>query len=126
MRTRNRRHLQIHRNSTFIRRFTIIATALLLALLMGDAAHMQTSKNPYDKERLLKIVSLNALSTSEIVKAIEQRGVDFQMNAEVEAEFKQAGARPELLDTMRRSYRPMTPPQRRFQTTPRTTLRRGI
>ena len=97
-------------NPTFARRFTILATAILLSLLMSSAAHMQSSKTPYDKERLLKIVSMNALSTPEIVKAIEQRGVDFQINAEVEAEFKQAGARPELLNAMRRSYRPKTPP----------------
>jgi hypothetical protein len=92
------------------RRFNIFAMAILLALLSSSAAHLQTSKNPYDKERLLKVVSLNALSTTEIVQAIEQRGVDFQMNANVEAEFKQAGARPELIDAMRRNYRPKTSP----------------
>jgi hypothetical protein len=102
--------LHIQRKSTFSQRFKFFATAILLALLMSNVARMQTAKSPYDKDRLLKIVSLNALSTSEIVKAIDQRGVDFQMTAEVEEEFKQAGARPELLDAMRRSYRPKTLP----------------
>jgi hypothetical protein len=88
----------------------IFVLATLLALLLTGAAHMQSAKNPYDKERLLKVVSLNALSTQEIVQAIDQRGVDFQMNASIEAEFRQAGARPELIDAMRRNYRTKTPP----------------
>lgn len=110
MKTQNRVSFKTPRNAKFASAFKICITAVLFALLMVGAAQMQTSKNPYDKERLLKVVRLNALSTTEIVQAIEQRGVDFQMNADVEAEFKQAGARPELIDAMRRSYRSNTPP----------------
>jgi hypothetical protein len=110
MRTQNSMRLKTKRYFTSAGWYKIFATTILLTLLMTGAAHMQSAKNPYDKERLLKVVSLNALSTQEIVQAIEQRGVDFQINASIEAEFKQAGARPELIDAMRRSYRPKTPP----------------
>lgn len=110
MRARNSMPLKPKRYSVSVGWYKIFAMALLLALLMTGAAQMQSGKNPYDKERLLKVVSLNALSTQEIVQAIEQRGVDFQINAGVEAEFKQAGARPELIEAMRRSYRPKTAP----------------
>jgi hypothetical protein len=48
---------------------------------------------PYDKERLLTVARLNALSTEEIIEAIQQRGVDFRTTAEVEAQFREAGAR---------------------------------
>jgi hypothetical protein len=64
------------------------------------------SKAPYDKERLLKVVRLNALSTQEIVAAIKDRGVDFQVNPAIEGEFRQAGARPEIVDALRGNYRP--------------------
>jgi hypothetical protein len=110
MRTQNSIHRKTKRYSKSIGWYKIFTMAILLALTLTGAAHMQSAKNPYDKERLLKVVSLNALSTQEIVQAIEQRGVDFQINTSIEAEFKQAGARPELIDAMRRSYRPKTPP----------------
>jgi hypothetical protein len=110
MRGQNSMPLNPKRYSASAGWYKIFATAILLTLLMTGAAHMQSAKNPYDKDRLLKVVSLNALSTQEIVQAIEQRGVDFQLNTSIEAEFKQAGARPELIEAMRRSYRPKTPP----------------
>src|SRR5262245_12265284 len=82
------------------------ATALFTFLLIGVALMQQ--KSPYDKERLLRVVKLNALSTQEIVAASDNRGVDFKMTPNIEAEFQQAGARPELLDAMRRNYRSAT------------------
>ncbi|MBI3653600.1 MAG: tetratricopeptide repeat protein [Acidobacteria bacterium] len=112
--------------------FPIVLTTLLLALLMTGAAHMQSAKNPYDKERLLKVVRLNALSTQEIVQAIQQRGVDFQMTADIEAEFNQVGARPEMLEAMRQNFRgaktastkttanPATNPTNNSSTSPRS------
>jgi hypothetical protein len=110
MRTQNFIHWKTKRYSKSIGWYKISTMAILLALALTGTAHMQSAKNPYDKERLLRVVSLNALSTQEIVQAIEQRGVDFQINTSIEAEFKQAGARPELIEAMRRSYRPKTPP----------------
>jgi hypothetical protein len=110
MRTQNRLSTKARRPLRSAGFGKIFAMAALLALLLSGAAHMQSAKNPYDKERLLKVVTLNALSTQEIVQAIDQRGVDFQMNAAVEAEFRQAGARPELIDAMRRNFRTKTPP----------------
>jgi hypothetical protein len=88
----------------------VIALALWLA--PGGAIEMrgpQAGKTPYDKERLLKVVKLNALSTQEVVSAVQQRGVDFQTTPAVEAEFRQAGARPELVEAIRSNYRAATP-----------------
>jgi hypothetical protein len=92
----------------FSRLFKLTLMTLFLALLFIGSTRMQ-SKIPYDKERLLKVVKLNALSTQEITQAIEKRGVSFQMNPTIEAEFEQAGARPELIDAIRGNYRPETP-----------------
>ena len=97
------------RSCLTLMQFSVLVSALLavgVSTIQGQTA----AKTPYDKERLLKVVKLNALSTQEIVQAIEQRGVDFQTTAGVETEFRQAGARPELIDAMRRNYRPPAPP----------------
>ena len=63
-----------------IRSIIILLAALTFVTLSIDEAYMQAPKAPYDKERLLKVVRLNALSTQEVVQAIYERGVDFQMS----------------------------------------------
>jgi hypothetical protein len=85
---------------------SISAAAFLIGSLVAPEGRSQTSnKVPYDRERLLKVVKLNALSTQEVIQAIEQRGVDFQTTPAIEGEFRQAGGRPELIDALRRNYR---------------------
>ncbi len=92
----------------FKKLFTIIIFSGLCAWSMIGSAQMQ-SKTPYDKDRLLRVVKLNALSTQEIAQAIEKRGVDFQMTPALESEFEQAGARPELIEAIRNNFRPEKP-----------------
>src|SRR5262245_44601461 len=74
--------------------------SIALILLMTSAAEMQ-AKQPYDKDKLLRVVQLNALPTTEVVQAIQQRGVDFRMTSDVESQFRGAGARPEVIDAIR-------------------------
>ena len=94
-----------------VRFVTVLGASLLMALLTATGALTQ-SKTPYDKDRLLRVVKLNALSTQEVIQNVEQRGVDFQTTAAIEGEFRQAGARPELIEALRRNYRaaPAQPP----------------
>jgi hypothetical protein len=68
------------------------------------------AKKPYDKDTLLRVVKLNAVATSEIIQRVEQRGVGFQLTSAVEAEFRAAGARPELIEAMRANYRAAAQP----------------
>jgi len=63
-------------------------------------------ETPYDKERMLKVVRLNALSTREIVQAIQRRGVSFQMTPAVEAEFRAVNTPASVLEALRSNYRP--------------------
>ena len=88
------------------------AALILFAMITAGVAGMQ-AKQPYDRDKLLRVVQLNALPTSEVVQAIQQRGVDFQMNSEVESQFRGAGARPEVIDAIRTNYRaaPSPPPR---------------
>src|SRR5262245_50424127 len=74
------------------------------AMIAANIAEMQ-AKQPYDKDKLIRVVQLNALPTSEVVQAIQQRGVDFKMTSDVESQFRAAGARPEVIDAIRSNYR---------------------
>lgn len=90
--------------SPAVRRIFVAAAAILLVVLATSVAEMQ-AKQPYDKDKLLRVVQLNALPTSEVVQAIEQRGVDFRMTSDVESQFRGAGARPEVVKAIRDNYR---------------------
>ncbi|HVQ38497.1 MAG TPA: PDZ domain-containing protein [Pyrinomonadaceae bacterium] len=97
-------------------RSTAVAVWALAVLVFTALAHSsaQAQANvPYDKDRLLKVVRLNALSTKEIVQAIQRRGVSFQMTPAVEAEFRAINTPPSVLDALRANYRagsaPTTP-----------------
>ena len=76
----------------------------LFAMVTASVVEMQ-AKQPYDKDKLLRVVQLNALPTTEVVQAIQQRGVDFKMTSDVESQFRGAGARPEVVDAIRGNYR---------------------
>ena len=88
-------------------RYTLVA---LIALALTSTALLTRSfgqaKKPYDKDKLIQVLKLNALSTDEIVSYVRERGVDFQLSPEIEQEFRNAGARPELIEAIRSSYRP--------------------
>jgi hypothetical protein len=77
---------------------------LILLLLPAPLAWAQASK-PIKRDSLLEVVQRNLLSTRELVQRVEQRGVDFRLTPQDEAQFQQAGARPELLAAVRANYR---------------------
>jgi hypothetical protein len=87
-------------------RILIPLTLCSTFVLLGSTTAIMQARTPYDKERLLKVVRLNALSTEEVVQAVRQRGVDFRVTPAIESEFRSAGARPELMDALRNNYRP--------------------
>jgi hypothetical protein len=89
----------------------IVTMAVLFASLALSVVGLQAT-NPYDKERLLVVVRANVLPTSEVVQAVQRRGISFQMTPQVEDEFRRAGARPELIKAMRDNYRPGSGPDR--------------
>ncbi|HZM89244.1 MAG TPA: hypothetical protein VFF31_22150 [Blastocatellia bacterium] len=83
------------------------AASIIFVALTTSVAEMQ-AKQPYDRDKLLRVVQLNALPTSEVVQAIQQRGVDFRMTTDIESQFRGAGARPEVIDAIRGNYRGAT------------------
>ncbi|HKV41381.1 MAG TPA: hypothetical protein VJX67_19400 [Blastocatellia bacterium] len=64
------------------------------------------SKKPINKSGLLEAVRLNGLSTKELIERVDERGVSFKLSEADEKEFRDAGARPELIEAIRRGYRP--------------------
>jgi len=83
--------------------FAALATFVSVALLAPVPARAQTKK-PISKDGLVNAVKINGLSTAELVQEIRTRGVAFEMTAEVEAEMRQAGARPEVIEAAREDY----------------------
>lgn len=79
----------------------------LTAALLPIGAYPQDDKPPYDKETLLQVVKLKALSYREIISYIEKRGVGFEMTQGVITEFLSVGAQPSLIRAMRLYYKPV-------------------
>ena len=105
-------HLKTPANVALFRVFATGASILALiitTMIIAPVAQMQ-GKKPYDQGTLLRVVQLNALPTNEVVDKINERGVDFKMNQQVETEFKSAGARPEVIQAMRSNYRSAVAP----------------
>jgi hypothetical protein len=83
---------------------------LAAALLLFPAASPAQAKKPITREGLVRAVRINGLSTAELVQQVQSRGVSFQMTADAEAELRAAGARPEVIEAARSSYRPGSAP----------------
>lgn len=84
----------------------LIGTALLLVGLFVPAITYGQAKKPISKDGLIRAIRLNGLSTRELVEIIQQRGVEFQVTPEIEAEMRAAGARPDVIEAARSNYRP--------------------
>lgn len=68
------------------------------------------SKRPIRKKGLIAALRINGLSTAELVREIERRGVDFPLTDQDEADLIAAGATPEIIAAVRDNYRGRRPP----------------
>ena len=84
---------------------SITASVFALFLLAADAARAQGQQSPISKDGLVKVLQLNALSGSELVQVIRQRGVDFTLTADNRAALESAGASAEVIAAVRANYR---------------------
>src|SRR5215212_9470889 len=96
--------------SKVLRRFNLrpiaVSSLLLVGLLVAPPRSDAQVKKPISKDGLVKAIQLNGLSTRELVQQIQSRGVEFQMTPQIETELRGIGARPEVVDAARASYRP--------------------
>lgn len=95
-------------NSKELINFTrkMLARAELLWLMEDDNNRaINRHTEPYNETELLRIIRLNALPESEIIQAIEERGVDFEADEIDQMLLLNAGASKELVGLISLSYR---------------------
>lgn len=78
---------------------------LLIITAYGNIFAQQYKGLAVKKEKLISVLRSKQLQTREIVEIVKSNGVDFQLSAEVQTELVKAGARPEVIEAVRTSYR---------------------
>jgi len=84
---------------------SVIGISVCLLLMSTSDALAQYKGNPVKKEKLVKVLRMKQLSTSEIVAVIKKNGVDFKVTPAVEQELLGAGGRPEVVTAATANYR---------------------
>ncbi|MBI4874763.1 MAG: hypothetical protein HY822_09040 [Acidobacteria bacterium] len=87
----------------------ILTMLLALALFCAPGLGLQTASaqgpKPITKQGLIDALRIGGLTLQELVQFVRERGVDFQVTPEVEAELRTAAAQRELIDAVRTSFR---------------------
>lgn len=86
-------------------RKTFIALTIIGLLAAFAAAQRTYTGEPVTQSGLLKALRLRQFQTAEIVKVIVEQGVEFRLTENIRQELVKAGARPELIEAVRRNYR---------------------
>jgi tetratricopeptide (TPR) repeat protein len=60
---------------------------------------------PVTKNGLLKTLRLRQFQTAEIVRVIVEQGVEFRLTEDIRQELIKAGARPEVIEAVRKNFR---------------------
>jgi hypothetical protein len=92
-------------NQTFRRQLTAIAVFFFLLILHASAQAVK----PISKKGLLDALQIGGLTQSELELFVKQRGVDFKLAAQDEAELRKAGASQGLVDAVKAHYRAPVP-----------------
>jgi hypothetical protein len=86
--------------------FVMICLMTLSVCGVGSADSQIQSPKPITKQGLIEALRIGGLSPQELAERVRERGVDFQLTPEVEAELRTATAQSELLEVVRTNYRP--------------------
>jgi hypothetical protein len=101
-------------------RFRFLDTVLWLVLTLVSGLSIadaqvqkqdseQTAVRPITMKGLLDALKIGGLSSTEYIQIIQRSGVDFEMNDGLEKQLQEVGASPELVQVVRKNYRPSTP-----------------
>ncbi len=81
----------------------IKASIVCLAVLTAyGSSYAQYKGSAVKKEKLLSVLRSKQLQTREIVAIVKSNGVDFELSSDIQAELVSAGARPEVIEAVRR------------------------
>ncbi len=79
---------------------------LLFLILCGAiAVPAQYKGDPVKRDRLINTLRSKQFQTRDIIQVINENGVDFRLDAATQKQLVAAGARPPVLDAVRRNYR---------------------
>lgn len=76
---------------------------LLCSFIMALA--VTAKPKPITKRGLLDALKIGGLTTTELVRKIKERGVNFAVTPAIEDELRKAGAAPEVIQAARDNYR---------------------
>ncbi|HRH44515.1 MAG TPA: hypothetical protein PKY82_22960 [Pyrinomonadaceae bacterium] len=82
--------------------YFIVVLALFSSISFAQRTY---TGDPVTKNGLLKALKLRQFQTADIVKIVNEQGVDFKLAGDIENELRANGARPELIEAVRRNYR---------------------
>jgi tetratricopeptide (TPR) repeat protein len=88
--------------SVILHRLVVLAILILLA---SAAVEGQYKGEPVKRDRLVKVLRSKQFQSKDIVQIINENGVDFRLDAGAESELCAAGARPLVIDAVRRNFR---------------------
>lgn len=78
---------------------------MICLLLIPAIVFAQYKGSAVQKDRLIQTLRSKQFQTQDIVDVIQQNGVDFKLTPALESELIAAGARPSVLDAVRKNYR---------------------
>ena len=91
----------------------VVLPLIVLALLQLNQSGKSSaqvkkpgSKPPITQSGLLDALRIGGLSPKALVQEIRARGVGFELTPQVEAQLRDAGAKPAVIDAVRANYRP--------------------
>lgn len=86
--------------------FILTLTAFCCGIFPADSFAQKTYKgNPVDKDLLIKALKQRQFKSSDFVEIINEQGVEFKLTNDIQNELQKAGARPEIIEAIRRNYR---------------------
>jgi len=79
------------------------------AILLRAQNTPEPQTRPISLDGLTSALHIGGLSTDELVDIVNQRGVAFQLNVQIESDLRAAGAQTPLIEAVRKNYRPPAP-----------------
>jgi hypothetical protein len=64
---------------------------------------------PVSRKALIDALQIGGMSQRELLQLVKQRGVEFRLNSESEADLRKNGASPELVQAVKTGYRATMP-----------------
>lgn len=90
-----------------VKRYVLLGLMLLFALsaVSSEIYGQQSAGNPVSKDKLIRQLRSKQFQTKDFVNILSENGVDFLLTPSVERELVAAGARPGVIEAVRKNYR---------------------